>query len=115
MRPLERLAVFGAHQTRRETSMPLMWRTMLVSILTLAYALATDWPGWRGADRSGRSTETHLLKTWPSNGPALAWKKDQLGIGFSSISIAGSRIYTMTDRGDSQFVVALELDGGKEV
>ena len=28
-----------------------------------------DWPGWRGADRTGVSTETGLLKEWPADGP----------------------------------------------
>ena len=93
-----------------------MWHTLPVSILILALsASASDWPGWRGPDRSGRSPETHLLKSWPDGGPTLAWKKDQLGSGFSSISIVGNRIYTMADRGDSQYVVALELNGGTEV
>ena len=29
----------------------------------------TDWPQWRGPDRTGKSTETGLLKQWPAGGP----------------------------------------------
>lgn len=76
---------------------------------------AADWPGWRGPDRTGISPETGLLKKWPANGPALAWQSQGLGTGFSSISISGSRIFTMGDRGDSQYVIALNLSDGKQV
>ena len=48
------------------------------------------------------------MKSWPQGGPALAWKTQGLGAGFSSLSIVGDRIYTMGDRGDSQYVLALD-------
>ena len=43
-----------------------------------------DWPGWRGADRTGVSTETGLLKEWPKDGPPLVWKVKGLGEGYST-------------------------------
>ncbi len=45
----------------------------------------------------------------------MAWKAQGLGAGFSSLSIAGDRIFTMGDRGDSQYVIALNLADGKEI
>ena len=41
-----------------------------------------QWPQWHGPNRDNRSTETGLLKTWPVNGPRLAWKCDGLGKGW---------------------------------
>lgn len=73
-----------------------------------------DWPQFRGPHRDGRSDEVGLLQEWPEDGPPLAWRVDGLGKGFSSLSIAGRHIYTMTDRGKEQFVVALDRQTRKE-
>jgi outer membrane protein assembly factor BamB len=88
----------------------------LVTVLTAApAAVRADWPQWRGPNRDGISQETGLLKEWPKAGPPLAWKAKGLGGGYSSISIAGSRIYTMGDIGAASYLIALDLDGGKPV
>jgi len=70
------------------------------------------WPGWRGPQRDAVSRETGLLKSWPPAGPALAWQAKGLGDGFSSVSISVNRIYTMGDRKDGQYVLALNLADG---
>lgn len=80
-----------------------------------APAAAGDWPGWRGARRDGISTDTNLLTTWPKNGPPLAWSARGLGAGFSSVSVGGGRVFTMGDRRDGQYVIALDENGGKEL
>jgi outer membrane protein assembly factor BamB len=74
-----------------------------------------DWPGWRGADRTGVSTETGLLQEWPESGPALLWKATDLGEGFSTPSIAGERVYLMGSKGGEEYLVALDAKGGKQV
>ena len=74
--------------------------------------IAADWPGWRGPHRDGLSTETGLLKQWPEGGPKLLWQSQGLGTGFSSLSIAGNRMFTMGDRKDGQYVEALNLADG---
>jgi outer membrane protein assembly factor BamB len=79
-------------------------------------AAGSNWPQWRGANRDGISSETGLLDEWPSDGPPLLWKVSGLGRGFSSLSIAGGRIYTMGDRGDAgEFVIALNQADGREL
>jgi outer membrane protein assembly factor BamB len=55
------------------------------------------------------------LDKWPSGGPPLAWKAKGLGGGFSSVSIAGGRIFTMGEGTDSSFVLALDVNGGKHL
>ena len=47
-----------------------------------------NWPQWRGSNRDGISKETGLLKEWPENGPALAWKATGAGGGYSSFAIS---------------------------
>ena len=78
-------------------------------------AAAADWPQWRGLHRDGRSADTGLLQEWPEGGPPLAWKASGLGGGYSSVSVAGDRIFTMGDLGDGQYVLALERDGGTQL
>jgi len=74
-------------------------------------ASGTDWPQWRGPRRDNLSSDTGLLKQWPKDGPPLAWKAKGVGAGYSSVAVAGGRIYTMGDGEDSSYVHALDLDG----
>jgi outer membrane protein assembly factor BamB len=82
---------------------------------------AHDWPQWRGVHRDATSAETGLLKEWPKQGPPLAWKATGLGRGYSEVSVAGGRIFTMGERRDpnnakeATFVIALDEAKGKEL
>jgi len=77
---------------------------------------AADWPQWRGPERSGISEETGLLKQWPAEGPKLLWQVDDIGDGYSTPSVVGSRIYIMGNRGmNNEFVQALSVEDGKPV
>lgn len=88
-------------------------RPILVFLLFAGTCLAADWPQFRGAHRDNVSTDTGLLKSWPKDGPPLAWKTQGLGGGFSSLSVVGDRIYTLGNKGRMSHVVALQRDGGK--
>jgi outer membrane protein assembly factor BamB len=87
----------------------------LALLLVAAGGRAADWPQFRGPDRDNVSKDTGLLQSWPKGGPPLAWQAKGLGGGYSSVSIAGDRIYTLGNKGDQSYVVALERDGGKVV
>jgi len=78
-------------------------------------AARSEWPQFRGPQRDGVSRETGLLKQWPTDGPRLLWKTPNLGIGFSSIAIAGGRIFTMGDRRDACYLCGLAEDTGREL
>jgi len=94
----------------RLTTALAIWLCFVISA-----AHAADWPTWRGAKRDAISTETGLLKQWPAEGPRLAWQSSGLGSGYSSLTIAGNRMFTMGDRSDGQHVIALNLADGKQV
>ncbi len=49
-----------------------------------------------------------MLTSWPPAGPPKLWTATGLGNGFSSVSVAGGRIFTMGDRRDGQYVIALD-------
>jgi outer membrane protein assembly factor BamB len=74
-----------------------------------------DWPAWRGPDRTGVSTETGLLKAWPAGGPKLFWKVKGMGGGYSTPSVAAGRIYLMGSKGNDEYLIALDVEGGKQL
>lgn len=75
---------------------------------------ASDWPQWRGPQRTGVSNEKGLLKQWPVDGPKLLWQVNDIGDGYSTPVVVGKRIYVMSNRGmDNEFVQALSTVDGK--
>lgn len=74
-----------------------------------------NWPQWRGPQRDGVSTETGLLTSWPKGGPTKILTATGLGRGFSSVAVAGGRIFTMGDLQNGQYVIALDEETGKPV
>ncbi|MBM4028456.1 MAG: PIN domain-containing protein [Planctomycetes bacterium] len=74
---------------------------------------ARDWPQWRGPDRDGKSADTGLLQAWPAAGPALAWKAAGLGKGYAGIAAVGDRLFTMGDKEDAGYVIALSAADGR--
>lgn len=86
----------------------------------LPTADSRDWPQFRGPRRDAICTETGLLTDWPQDGPPLLWKLEGLGKGFSTISIADGRFYTMGDRKtadgtESQFALSYDLATRREL
>ena len=88
-------------------------RSVLALLLLALTCRASDWPQFRGPHRDNVSKDTGLLKSWPKDGPPLAWKTQGIGSGYSSVSVAGDRIYTLGNQGNVSHVVALKRDNGK--
>lgn len=90
------------------------------SVLAAAVALhvtlsnAADWPQFRGPNRDDISTETGLLKDWPTEGPKLVWMTKDAGLGYSGYSIVGDTLYTMGSRDAVEYVIAVDAATGKE-
>lgn len=75
---------------------------------------AAGWPQWRGLHRDGVVHQSDLLTAWPNRTPRRLWRAD-LGDGFSSMAVAGGRIWTMYRQGYQEIVVCHDADSGKEV
>jgi outer membrane protein assembly factor BamB len=97
---------------------------MRILPLSLALALCSafiapvysdDWPQFRGPVRDGVSKEKGLLQTWPKEGPPLVWTAKGLGGGYSTVSVAGNRIYTLGNRDRDSHIVALDRKTGAVV
>jgi outer membrane protein assembly factor BamB len=80
--------------------------------LTAAELSAADWPRYRGPNLNGISTESGWSVAWPDTGPKQLWKAS-VGIGFSSISVADGRAYTMGNQSDQDTVYAFDAATGK--
>jgi outer membrane protein assembly factor BamB len=64
----------------------LLWVTLAAS------ASANNWPGWRGPDGNGVSTETRLPEAWSTN-KNIRWHVPLPGPGNSSPIVWGSRVF----------------------
>jgi len=84
----------------------------ILMVLLSSQTIAADWPQWRGPERNGSSQEKNLLKSWPDGGPELLWSKEELGSGFSSVSIAKGRLYITGIIDKQEMLTALDLNGG---
>jgi outer membrane protein assembly factor BamB len=76
---------------------------------------SSDWPQWRGPDRTGVSQETGLLAQWPRSGPPVAWSVAMLGAGYGSLAVHGDRVYVQGMRDNQSIVSSLNRADGKPV
>lgn len=93
----------------------------LAALLAASVALAadqpgpTDWPQWRGPNRTASSTETGLLRQWPKDGPAKAFTAKNLGGGYGSPIVAAGKIFGVGKDGAKEYVWCLSESDGKEI
>lgn len=73
-----------------------------------------DWPQFLGDNRVNVSPDRGLLKAWPADGPRLLWKSDSIGEGYSSVVVAGDRVFSMGDRDGDTYAVALDRNTGRK-
>src|SRR4030042_6971199 len=66
---------------------------------------------WREDNRTGVSSETGLLKSWPESGPELIWTNIELPMGYSSVSFGNNTIYVTGNDKENDILVALDTYG----
>lgn len=76
---------------------------------------AEDWPQWQSSASTAVSTESGLLNEWPANGPAVAWRIENLGGGDNAPAVVGGRIFGMSKRAGQEVVWALAEKEGTEL
>lgn len=69
-------------------------------LLSAAFARAEDWPRWRGARGDGTWQAPPIAPKFPASGPPVVWQAP-IGPGYSGISVAAGRVYTMDRSKDS--------------
>ena len=89
----------------------LLCAPLVASLSLVSLVQAEDWPQWRGPDRDGISSETGLLKEWPSEGPKLVWQLNDLGDGYGAVSVADGTIFLVVNEGlDDELVKAIDIE-----
>lgn len=87
---------------------PLATNAHLASIQT------AEWPGFRGADRSGRSHAANISSNWASDPPKQMWKIS-VGPAWSSFAVAGKLLFTQEQRGPMETIVCYDAETGREI
>jgi outer membrane protein assembly factor BamB len=72
-----------------------MPRRLAPFALLALFAVAADWPQWRGPNRDDISQETGLIATIPEKGPKLLWTFKDAGIGYSGPAVVGDTLYSI--------------------
>jgi outer membrane protein assembly factor BamB len=96
---------------------PKLFRLVFLSSLAFFFSsslYANDWPYWRGPDHNGISTEKNWLAQFPAEGPKQLWKNN-VGTGFSSMSVSEDRVYTMGNAADTDTVFCFDAETGKQI
>lgn len=77
---------------------------------------AQNWPGWRGPDGDGTSSETGLPTVWDAE-KNVVWKSEVPGAGYSSPVIWGDRLFLTSALLDSQerILLCFNTENGKMV
>jgi outer membrane protein assembly factor BamB len=75
---------------------------------------AGESPQWRGPNRDGVSLETGLRTSWPKSGPPRLWKA-KVGDGYSSLAVAGGRVFTLYAEGDNEVAICWCAATGDEL
>ena len=83
----------------------------LVLALATTSASAADWPRFHGPNNDNVSPDTGLLKIWPDGGPSRIWEAAGIGEGYSTVAIAGGRIYTSGSIDGDCVITALDAEG----
>ena len=58
-------------------------------------------------------TRRDCLRAWPPEGPPLQWKRDGLGVGWSSPIVVGGRLYITGDIDDDLVIFCFDLAGNQ--
>lgn len=74
----------------------------------------SSWPNWMGKRHDGISHEAGWSTDWPEMGLKEIWERE-IGIGFSSVSIANGRLFSMGHEDGKETVFCLDQGTGKTV
>lgn len=83
---------------------------LLLSVFSFLVS-AQEISSWRENNRTGVSSETGLLKSWPTDGPKLLWANPDLMKGYSSVSFGNNTIFVTGMKDTSDILFALDMNG----
>jgi outer membrane protein assembly factor BamB len=86
---------------------------LTLSLFVANFALAEDWPRFRGPNHDGISPDTGFRKAWDEPIPLL-WDHE-VGSAFSSFAVAGGKLYTCGTANRQQVLYCLDAGSGKVI
>jgi outer membrane protein assembly factor BamB len=81
------------------------------SAINAAESSTSDWPNWSGPQYNLISQETGFAAQWPKGGLKPLWTRE-IGTGFSSMSVADNRLFTMGHVDGNEHVWCLNPETG---
>jgi outer membrane protein assembly factor BamB len=87
---------------------------LVASVLAVTISNAGDWYQYHGPNRDRISSEKGWNTNWSESQPNIAWKAS-VGTGFSSISVADGKAYTMGNSGDKDTIWCFDAKTGDEI
>ena len=84
---------------------------LLITLLTFFPSARADWAQWRGPNHDGISKETNWNAQWQGE-PKRLWSA-KVGEGFSSMTVAQGRLFTMGRSGKTETVHCLNAGTGR--
>lgn len=99
---------------QRSTSFLPILLAMIISVSTPHGVRADDWPNWSGVNHDGMSRETGFADAWPDGGLPIEWSRE-IGIGFSSMSVVGHRLFAMGHESGVESVWCLDSRSGEVI
>jgi len=100
------------------TSLPTIFMKATTQLVLLFIAtsglLQADWPQFQGTQRTGISSETGLLRSFPADGPRILWETD-LEKGFGGCAVVGDEVFVV-DRvmKEKDILLCFDATNGKE-
>ena len=70
-----------------------------------------EWPNFHGPERTNKSKEKGIIKSWSAAGPELLMTISGLGEGYSSVIIADGMLFTAGMTNNQSFIYAFDLNG----
>ncbi len=83
----------------------------LTFIFSIPFINAQTISEWREENRTGVSSETGLLTSWPENGPDLVWMNLELPKGNSSVSFSSNTLFLTGTNEANDILVAIDSVG----
>ena len=85
----------------------------LCALLSLLPSVAVaEWSQYRGPERHGAVPAGRFLDSWGEGEPRQLWRS-AVGAGFSSITVAAGRVFTMSSNGEEETVLCLDEMSGR--
>lgn len=87
--------------------------SLALTALTAGAASALEWPGYRGPEGNGITSEKIATK-WPADGPKVVWSVP-LGEAFGSFAVGGGKVCCFVKVDDGEACVSLDPNTGKQL